>query len=124
MAPKPSSAASRIVSRGKMCFSSHSAANGRDRVGGELARHLLDLELVVGKVELGHARRALACGAFSNLAGQSASPLIVALQLVDVVDASSAAALDSQRSRCRRDALSAGSAASRCGDRARLMDRA
>src|SRR3954454_8777641 len=28
MAPKPSSAASRIVSRGKMCFSSHSAANG------------------------------------------------------------------------------------------------
>src|SRR5436309_15366933 len=28
MAPKPSSAASRMVSLGKICFSSHSAANG------------------------------------------------------------------------------------------------
>ena len=34
----------------------------RDRVGGELARHLLDLELVVGEVELGHCAGALARG--------------------------------------------------------------
>ena len=32
----------------------------RDRVGGELARHLLDLELVVGEVELRHCAGALA----------------------------------------------------------------
>jgi hypothetical protein len=27
---------------------------GRDRIGGELLRHLLDLALLVGKVELAH----------------------------------------------------------------------
>ena len=35
---------------------------GRDGIGGELARHLLNLELVVGKVELRHCAGALARG--------------------------------------------------------------
>ena len=65
IAPKPSSALRWIVSRGKMCFSSHSAAWGVMLSAVKRWRALADRELIVGELELSVAWR----GALTGFAG-------------------------------------------------------